>query len=820
MNVIKKPLNRKEKTMKTKILTVMFVFFFCMSMTAHADLTDGLVAYYPFDGNANDSSGNGNNAIAYNNYGYVDGVFSNAIHLVGSGHTGLNGGHVTLPFIALNEYPAFTLSIWVNYEGSTSGAGDSFIEFGARTDPSGGGKIVTIMWEWNNTIVFGLGDRYDDAGVSIPFPSDFIGNWYHLVLRADNGTLTAFVNGQLVGTDYYQQLGPMSPVAGLGCHWFNSGGTSSNRFIGSIDEVRIYNRALSDSEIEKLAAPELIAPNGKESIPAGSQYTVKWVENVPSTIANVKVEYSTNNGQSWQGIAANTPNDGAYEWAVPAVTSNQCLIRISDADNSSAFDISDGVFSIFVCLDQFSMDFNHDCYVGLADFAEFALQWLSCANPLDPSCLSFTLDKGLVAHYKLEDISGAVIDEMGTYNGTNNGATIGVTGVDGNAYEFNGINNYIDTIPQTNMPSVISVSMWVYPTKETGAHIWGSVENASWGKDGYVAAYGPDKNVVLDYYSGNVYCGAISTPQNAIQLNTWSFLTFTVDSSNNVKIYVNSIEKGSGSISVSPTSHDRALMIGSGILSQNNPYAFKGIIDDVRIYNRPLQETEIQSLFGEHFEQAGLLAYYPFDGDTKDYSGKNRDAAAYNDYEYVDGILADGIHLVGSGHTGLNGGHVILPFIALNEFPSFTLSIWVNYEGSTSGAGDSFIEFGARTDPYGGGPIVSIAWEWDNTLGFGVGDVEDNAGMSIPFPSDFIGNWYHLVLRADNGTLTAFVNGQLVGTDYYQQIGTMSSVAGIGCHWFNSGGTESNRFIGTVDEVRIYERALNETEIQSLYANP
>ena len=35
------------------------------ALTATADLTNGLVAYYPFDGSANDASGNGNNGIAY-----------------------------------------------------------------------------------------------------------------------------------------------------------------------------------------------------------------------------------------------------------------------------------------------------------------------------------------------------------------------------------------------------------------------------------------------------------------------------------------------------------------------------------------------------------------------------------------------------------------------------------------------------------------------------------------------------------------------------------------------------------------------------------
>jgi hypothetical protein len=363
--------------------------------------------------------------------------------------------------------------------------------------------------------------------------------------------------------------------------------------------------------------------------------------------------------------------------------------------------------------------------------------------------------------------------------------------------------------------------MWVYPTKETGGmQIWGSVDNASGGKNGFVANYSSDTEAaIFAYVSGNVDRGGLWTPNNSVPLNTWTLLTFTVDEASQAKIYVNSTLQASATFAAPTNSHDRALMIGKSILSQN--LAFQGSIDDVRIYDRALSDIEVQSLYEKDSLSVGLLAHYPFNGDSKDYSGNNRDSTAYNDYHYVDGISNEGIHLVGSGGTGLNGGHVILPFIALNEFPAFTLSIWVNYEGSTYVHGDSFIEFGARTDPSGGGKIVSISYEnIANTLGFGVGDRDDSAGVSLPFPSDFIGNWYHLVLRADNGTLSAFVNGQLVGTDYYQQLGTMSPVAGIGCHWFNSGGTESNRFIGTIDEVRIYSRALTDAEVKTLYQNP
>jgi hypothetical protein len=241
--------------LKTILISCLLVLF--VSCNVYSDLIDGLVAHYEFDGDTSDSSGYGNDATAYNDYEYLNGVFSDAIRLVGSGHTGLNGGHVILPFIALDEFHEFTISMWVNLQGSSSGAGDSFIRFGATLDPEGNGNIVSICWETDNSLNYAVGEPIsEEAGVvNQPYGPDFVGNWNHLALRADNGLMTAFLNGQSVGSSSYQ-LGSMSPVAGLGCSWFNSGGTESNRFIGMIDELRIYNRALSDIEVEVLSVPE------------------------------------------------------------------------------------------------------------------------------------------------------------------------------------------------------------------------------------------------------------------------------------------------------------------------------------------------------------------------------------------------------------------------------------------------------------------------------------------------------------------------------------------------------------------------------------
>ena len=67
------------------------------------------------------------------------------------------------------------------------------------------------------------------------------------------------------------------------------------------------------------------------------------------TIANVKIEYSTNSGSSYATVIASTANTGHYGWTIPTTLSANCLVRISDAANASNFDVSDAVFSINVC---------------------------------------------------------------------------------------------------------------------------------------------------------------------------------------------------------------------------------------------------------------------------------------------------------------------------------------------------------------------------------------------------------------------------------------------------------------------------------------
>ncbi len=87
----------------------------------------------------------------------------------------------------------------------------------------------------------------------------------------------------------------------------------------------------------------ITGPNGGEKWVQGSQHTITWTST--GTSGNVMIEYSVNGGTSWTTLVASTPDDGLFDWIVPAAISKNCLIRISDTDSDPS-DVSDAVFTI------------------------------------------------------------------------------------------------------------------------------------------------------------------------------------------------------------------------------------------------------------------------------------------------------------------------------------------------------------------------------------------------------------------------------------------------------------------------------------------
>ncbi|MDD3685409.1 MAG: FlgD immunoglobulin-like domain containing protein [Bacteroidales bacterium] len=89
----------------------------------------------------------------------------------------------------------------------------------------------------------------------------------------------------------------------------------------------------------------LTYPNGGQTLYYGSTSSITWTNQYINSNF-VKLEYSVNNGASWEIIAEVTNNSGSYSWSVPNDFSTQCLVKVSQYNDPDVFDISDNVFTI------------------------------------------------------------------------------------------------------------------------------------------------------------------------------------------------------------------------------------------------------------------------------------------------------------------------------------------------------------------------------------------------------------------------------------------------------------------------------------------
>ena len=85
-------------------------------------------------------------------------------------------------------------------------------------------------------------------------------------------------------------------------------------------------------------------PNGGEDWQVDSSHNITWDSS--SGINNVRIRYSTNSGSSWTTIIESTTNDGSYSWTIPNTPSNNCRVRVLDANNSGVKDDSNTDFTI------------------------------------------------------------------------------------------------------------------------------------------------------------------------------------------------------------------------------------------------------------------------------------------------------------------------------------------------------------------------------------------------------------------------------------------------------------------------------------------
>jgi len=214
------------------------------------------------------------------------------------------------------------------------------------------------------------------------------------------------------------------------------------------------------------------------------------------------------------------------------------------------------------------------------------------------------LTDGLVAHYKLDGTSGAVVDETGNYDGVNYGTTRGVTGKVGNAFYFDE-SDYVST---DLIPSIYATaSLWIYPEGPglglPHGGFLGTGGTTDGGKDCWSFSWSSDTEAVaIAFYEGNSVNGSIpvSNP-GSVPLGVFSHIAVIVNDTN-TSLYINGKLSGTGILLSSQDLHDRGLLIGRHYVTGGGASTMRGKIDEVRIYNRALTQSEIKELYNEGSE--------------------------------------------------------------------------------------------------------------------------------------------------------------------------------------------------------------------------
>jgi hypothetical protein len=104
----------------------------------------------------------------------------------------------------------------------------------------------------------------------------------------------------------------------------------------------------------------------------------------------LQISYSTNGGQSWNDV--NTVSTGySYDWLVPPVDSNQCILKISDLNHPGLTDTT-SVFSIHTCSTLFSGDIDTNGYVNTLDLRSLAQRWLNTCGAENAWCDGADID--------------------------------------------------------------------------------------------------------------------------------------------------------------------------------------------------------------------------------------------------------------------------------------------------------------------------------------------------------------------------------------------------------------------------------------------
>ncbi|ETR69943.1 MAG: hypothetical protein OMM_03594 [Candidatus Magnetoglobus multicellularis str. Araruama] len=530
--------------------------------SANTNLENGLVAYYPFNGNAKDESGNENHGIVYGASSTEDrfGNHNSALSFDGTDdYIDTNISDILLP----NN--SWSVCLWVN-KNLNNGYNGIF----NKIYKDNNGVRLHLYGENNEEVIkymlFGNDWKIHTINLQSNTNSDL--EWNFIVTQWDHNTKTAklFVDNIFVGDETINWASEFnnSKSIQIGIAKQADYDYSLYYFNGFIDDVRIYNRAISEIEIKALYEQDL------------STFTITpLLKNITSFAGTTS--FSVNTNQNWT-----------------ASTTNPWLTIQTSSDTITVI---------------------HDTNTGEERTGTISVVAEDSANSEEIIVIKqesglIDLDKGLIAYYPF---NGNANDESENSNhGSVNGATLTEDRFanSSKAYYFDGENDYINIKDNDRFETVNvkTISLWINKTGTRSIYsnygVITKYKSDTFNESGWILRCPTDNDTT---YINGAYKGIANSSAIRIQLNTWYLMTLTLTEYNslyNLRLFLNGKEVDSILASIENDNYlkdsTNDILIGAcfGKTGNISQYSyFYGIIDDVRIYNRALSSIEIQSLY-------------------------------------------------------------------------------------------------------------------------------------------------------------------------------------------------------------------------------
>ena len=301
-----------------------------------------------------------------------------------------------------------------------------------------------------------------------------------------------------------------------------------------------------------------------------------------------------------------------------------------------------------------------------------------------------------------------------------------------------------------------------------------------------------------------------------VQTGKWYHVVSVVDKANkSLQLWVD----GTKTANIPLTTWGTTEVPGTQTLNIGTPYApgnnWTGLIDDVRIYDHALTETEIGQMIQEARQnpEHGLVSYWDFEGRTTDVSRQFRshsglaqdNLTAVDNVQFASGLVGQAAHLDGGYFTAAHSADVQLP-------DTFTIEAWINPDQVN-------VEWQRLVLNWGGTGKNAYHFAIHNGLVSLCINEADDHGFEVAVGGSLVpGQWQHVAAVLDSVSQTGkvYLNGIEVGSGVFDgTIFTSSDGLGIGDSFgIPSGGA---RYSGLLDELAIWNVALTPLQIAAHY---